>query len=55
MINLNDAHEIANFISGTVAVANPTNKSYTTDYTVYVWPVAGGATITFKNVTITKA
>lgn len=48
--------EIANFSKiGTVAVANPTNANFTTDYTVYVWPVAGGATITYKNVTITKA
>lgn len=41
--------------TGTVAVANPTNKDFTTDYTVYVWPIAGGATIKHKNVTITKA
>ena len=48
--------EIANFSKiGTVAVANPTNTDFTTNYTVYVWPVAGGATITYKNVTITKA
>lgn len=40
---------------GTVAVANPTNKDFTTNYTVYVWPIAGGATIKHKNVTITKA
>ena len=31
------------------------NKSFTTDYKVYVWPVAGGATITYKNVKISKA
>lgn len=48
--------ELANFSkTGTVAVANPTNTAFTTNYTVYVWPVAGGATITYKNVTITKA
>lgn len=48
--------EIKNFSKiGTVAVANPTNADFTTNYTVYVWPVAGGATITYKNVTITKA
>ena len=48
--------ELASFSkTGTVAVANPTNKDFTTNYTVYVWPVAGGATITYKNVTITKA
>lgn len=48
--------EIANFSkTGTVAVANPTNTNFTTNYNVYVWPVAGGATITYKNVTITKA
>lgn len=48
--------EINNFSKiGTVAVANPTNADFTTNYTVYVWPVAGGATITYKNVTITKA
>ena len=48
--------EVANFSKiGTVAVANPTNTEFTTNYTVYVWPVAGGATITYKNVTITKA
>lgn len=48
--------EIGNFTkTGTIAVANPTNTSFTTNYTVYVWPVAGGATITYKNVTITKA
>jgi predicted RNA-binding protein with PIN domain len=41
--------------TGTVAVANPTNKDFTTDYIVYVWPIAGGATIKHKNVTITKA
>lgn len=41
--------------TGTVAVANPTNKDFTTNYTVYVWPIAGGATIKHKNVTITKA
>lgn len=41
--------------TGTVAVANPTNTAFTTDYTVYVWPIAGGATIKHKNVTITKA
>lgn len=48
--------EIANFSkTGTVAVANPTNTNFTTNYNVYVWPVAGGATVTYKNVTITKA
>lgn len=48
--------EIANFSkTGTVAVANPTNAAFTSNYNVYVWPVAGGATITYKNVTITKA
>lgn len=48
--------EIKNFSKiGTVAVANPTNADFTTNYTVYVWPVSGGATITYKNVTITKA
>lgn len=41
--------------TGVVAVANPTNKDFTTNYTVYVWPIAGGATIKHKNVTITKA
>jgi hypothetical protein len=41
--------------TGTVAVANPTNTAFTTNYTVYVWPIAGGATIKHKNVTITKA
>lgn len=48
--------EVANFSkTGTIAVANPTNETFTTNYNVYVWPVAGGATITYKNVTITKA
>lgn len=41
--------------TGTIAVANPTNTAFTTNYTVYVWPIAGGATIKHKNVTITKA
>ena len=48
--------ELANFsITGTIAVKHPTNTSFTTDYKVYVWPVAGGATITYKNVKISKA
>lgn len=41
--------------TGTVAVANPTNTAFTTNYTVYVFPIAGGAKYKYKNFTITKA
>ena len=41
--------------TGVVAVANPTNTTFTTNYTVYVFPISGGTKYKYKNFTITKA
>lgn len=42
-------------VTGTVAVYHPTNTTYSTDYTVYVFPIAGGTTYKYRNLTIKKA
>lgn len=48
--------ELTNFNKiGEVDVYNDSNKNYKTTYRVYVYPVAGGAKCTFKDITITKA
>mgnify|MGYP003290147894 CR=1 FL=1 len=44
---------LANFSS--VGKVSYTNGSVTTEYMVYVYPITNGATVEFKNVTLTKA
>jgi hypothetical protein len=44
---------LANFSS--VGTVSYTNGSATTDYKVYVYPITNGATVEFKNLTLTKA
>ena len=44
---------LANFSS--VGTVSYTNGSVTTDYKVYVYPITNGATVEFKNLTLTKA
>lgn len=42
-------------VTGTIAVKHPTNTNYSTDYTVYVFPIAGGTAYKYRNLTINKA
>lgn len=44
---------LANFSS--VGTVSYTNGSVTTDYKVYVYPITNGATVEYKNLTLTKA